>query len=586
LAPVPGCGGCGGGTDYSATIEQITTLIEQGMQESEVTGLSIALVDGQDVVWAQGFGYADKENDIKATAETVYEIGSISKTITATAVMNAQDNGLLDIDDSLTQCLPEFSILPPLGFDSQADKPITIRTMMTHHSGIPGDLQNGSFTLEPRTDYNAWLLNYLRSEYACYPPNFVYAYSNTAVSLLAQVIAEVSGQSWEEYTDSLFETMGMHNTSYFLNKPSMKENLARGHLRDVLLEDCYDNMWAAGAVRSNVLDMAKYIKMINGNGQGEEGQVLRPETLEEMLTPQNEDIPLDFDFRQGLAWCLSDLGFDYAGRTCQHTGATIGFTSHVEIALDHQLGVVVLSNSNPEIAIHVVIDVAREALKLALKDKAGIEPVEPSGPTYSPYTTRPQEELEALAGVYVTEAGYDLISVVPGGLEWWMSYTGETQILLPLENGRFAPPESQEFQIEFSNISERDVMVWHGHGEMLYGLAAVTLWGDRYEPVPTPAVWSDRLGKYNITNLYPDDCTRFIPEEIGCVSLSIELTERDGMLVLEYTLQGKSPLLVLEPLNDTVALIHGVCKNRGGAVQIVTLDGQEQIQLWGSLYKR
>ena len=129
-------------------------------------------------------------------------------------------------------------------------------------------------------------------------------------------------------------------------------------------------------------------------------------------------------------------------------------------------------------------------------------------------------------------------------------------------------------------------MVWHGHGEMLYGLAAVTLWGDRYEPVPTPAVWSDRLGKYNITNLYPDDCTRFIPEEIGCVSLSIELTERDGMLVLDYTLQGKSPLLVLEPINDTVALIHGVCKNRGGVVQIVTLEGQEQIQLWGSHYEK
>ena len=102
LLTVPGTVGCGGGTDYSATIEQITTLIEQRLQEDEVTGLSIALVDGQDVVWAQGFGYADWENGIEATAETIYEIGSISKTMAGTAIMQLAEEGLVDIDQPLT----------------------------------------------------------------------------------------------------------------------------------------------------------------------------------------------------------------------------------------------------------------------------------------------------------------------------------------------------------------------------------------------------------------------------------------------------------------------------------------------------
>ncbi|GAI00234.1 unnamed protein product [marine sediment metagenome] len=158
-------GGCKKAAGYSTTIEQITALIEQRMQENQVTGLSIALVDGQDVVWAQGFGYADQENDVKATTETIYEIGSISKTITATAIMRLQEQGLINIDYSLIEYLPEFSILPPLGFDPQPDNPITIRTMLTHHSGLPGDLFNGGFTLKPRTDYNAWVLEYLREEY-------------------------------------------------------------------------------------------------------------------------------------------------------------------------------------------------------------------------------------------------------------------------------------------------------------------------------------------------------------------------------------------------------------------------------------
>ena len=120
---------------------------------------------------------------------------------------------LLLPNQPLTKYLPEFSILPPLGFDPQPDNPITIRTMLTHHSGMPGDLQNGGFTLNPRTDYTAWLLDYFDTDYACFPPDFVFAYSNSAYCLLADVVAAASGESFEAYSDRMFETMGMRNTS-------------------------------------------------------------------------------------------------------------------------------------------------------------------------------------------------------------------------------------------------------------------------------------------------------------------------------------------------------------------------------------
>jgi CubicO group peptidase (beta-lactamase class C family) len=579
LLTVPGCDD-GSESRYPQTVEKITALIEQEMEKNEVTGLSIALVDGQDVVWARGFGYADKENGIRATAGTIYEIGSVSKTITATAVMHAQDKGLLDIDHPLTEYVTEFSILPPLGYNPQPDNPITVRTMLTHHSGIPGNLLNGAFTIEPRTDYTAWLLDYFHSDYACFRPNFVHAYSNSAYSLLADVVAAASGKSFEEYTDQLFEAMGMHYSSYFLHKPFLKENRARGYLNGEPLEHFYNAKWGAGSVYSNVLDMATYIKMILSNGQGGGGQVLRPETLNEMLTPQDLGIPLDAVtwYRAGLGWGLSDPELEYAGRVCGHDGATIGFSSHLEILLDHELGVVVSSNSDQKNAMGVIVEVGRETLKLALKEKAGIEPVEPSGPTYSPYTTRPQKELEALAGVYVTEGGYDIINAVQGALEWLTSEEGETQRLLPLENGRFALPDSQEFQMEFTRISGRDVMVLHS--------AYTHLRGNRYEPVPTPAIWQTRIGQYDITNLYPDDSSRFVPDEISTVSHTINLEERDGMLVLGFTVQATPILLVIEPFSDTVALIRGLGDDKGGAVQVVMVDGQEEIQLWGSLYKK
>jgi hypothetical protein len=234
----------------------------------------------------------------------------------------------------------------------------------------------------------------------------------------------------------------------------------------------------------------------------------------------------------------------------------------------------------------VIRDVASQALKLALKEKAGTEPVEPVPPPYSPYTTRPQEELEAMAGVYVTSGGYDLVKALTGRLEW-ASGAEPAKELLPLENGRFALADSQEFQVEFSQISGRDVMVRHDDGTQVKGLSGkIQLVGEKYQPVPLSAAWRDRLGQYEITNLDPEDSSRFVPEELRIVILSIELEERDGMLVIRCTMQGTPFLLVIEPLTDTLGLVRGLGRNRGGAMQIVMVDGQEHIQLWGSLYKK
>jgi len=102
--------GCTDGGDdppapYANTVAQMTASIESAMAQTNVTGLSIALVDGQNVVWSRGFGYADKEANIPATADTIYEIGSLSKTFAATAVMRLVEEGRMDIDLPLSTYL-------------------------------------------------------------------------------------------------------------------------------------------------------------------------------------------------------------------------------------------------------------------------------------------------------------------------------------------------------------------------------------------------------------------------------------------------------------------------------------------------
>jgi CubicO group peptidase (beta-lactamase class C family) len=119
--------------DYSDLKEYMTWFIQKEMKDNDIVGLSIALVDDQKILWQQGFGYADRENKIDATPETLYRAGSISKVFNGMAAMKLVEAGKMDIDRPLSTYLPEFKIKSRFGNTDG----ITPRTIMTHHSGLP-----------------------------------------------------------------------------------------------------------------------------------------------------------------------------------------------------------------------------------------------------------------------------------------------------------------------------------------------------------------------------------------------------------------------------------------------------------------
>lgn len=124
--------------DYEAVKKYLTEFIQKKMDKKQVPGVSIALVDDQTVVWAQGFGFADKANKIPATAETIYRIGSISKPVTASGIMKLVEDKQLDLDKPITDYIPDFSIHSRF----ENSKPITTRSLLAHHSGLPSDYLN------------------------------------------------------------------------------------------------------------------------------------------------------------------------------------------------------------------------------------------------------------------------------------------------------------------------------------------------------------------------------------------------------------------------------------------------------------
>jgi CubicO group peptidase (beta-lactamase class C family) len=125
--------------DYSIVESYASSLIEQEMKKNKITGLSIAVVDDQRIVWSEGFGYANKAGDLKASADTVYNVGSVSKLLTVTAVMQLAEQGKIDIDAPIQTYLPEFRIKTRF----PDTDPVTIRGMLTHHSGMPSDYFKG-----------------------------------------------------------------------------------------------------------------------------------------------------------------------------------------------------------------------------------------------------------------------------------------------------------------------------------------------------------------------------------------------------------------------------------------------------------
>lgn len=208
--------------DYTYTRQYLEWLIPRSMKKHQVTGLSIVLIDDHDTVFARGFGFADKERKTAATPNTRYRAGSISKLLTATAIMRLAEQGKVNLDERLQAYLPNFSIKSRY----EASPPITLRNMMTHHSGLPGGYLKGMWSRDP-ADFNQ-LAEVLHDGYTAFPPDQVFAYSNLAYSMLGRVIENVSGQPYSEYLrDTLLEPLDMPQ-AYFSTSLEDDAKAAKG----------------------------------------------------------------------------------------------------------------------------------------------------------------------------------------------------------------------------------------------------------------------------------------------------------------------------------------------------------------------
>ena len=535
--------------DYTYTKEYMTWMIKHEMDDADVTGLSIALVDDQQVVWAQGFGYADKQADIKATADTVYHLGSIAKVFTATAAMQLADQGKLDIDQPLQKYLPEFSIKSRFGSTAN----ITPRNIMTHHSGLPCNWVRGMSERHPApfTD----VVTAVKNEYVAFPPDYVFSYSNLGVTLLGAAIGKVSGQPYASYMDAhLLRPLGMVHSEFAPHIPGKSYNKGR-EIEAIPLRDL-----PSGGLNSSANDMSNFMRMVFADGEYEGKRIIQPETLHEMFKVQNSKVPLDFDFKMGLGWMLSGLDVPGAGTVASHGGTTLNYHTAMVVLPEHKLGVVVLSNSVTAQAI--VGKIATKTLQLALEAKRGItQPAKVAVEVRGVPLT--ETALHAYEGYFDTLIGLVKVSGKSGDLV--AEIMGQSLELMPRENGQFGVRFKlfgfipikidmlEELNLSLHHIDGHDVLALKSNGHSM-------LIGEKLTPVFIPQRLLDYVGDYEIINKHD-----------GPMPESVRIQYEDGFLIGAITFAEKPGFVyrvALKPVDDDELVLEGLGPGKGETIHL------------------
>ena len=371
-------------TDYGRVVATLSREIPQQMKAAHVVGLSIALVDGDRTVWARGFGWADRTGRMPVTADTLFHIGSATKTMTAAAVMQLVEQGRVDLDAPLSRYVPEFSLLPRF-----PGSVITVRSVLDMHSGIPTDIPNGLFTVgRPFPGYRDLLLEVLAREFPERPVNTAWAYSNSGFVLLQNLVENVTGQDFGAYLrEHLFAPMGMAST-IFGDASVPEAAMARGYeavtgtdgaVRALERPRVYVNAGAAGSVVSTATDMAAYLKTIIARGAAPGGRILTDSTVKEMITPQTR-APLDIaPFRQGLGWWVGDAPNAWMGKAAYWNGDAANFHTFLRWLPELGLGVFLSVNTTTPVSVRGQLGV--RALGLMVTAKTGRTAPSPPRPS-------------------------------------------------------------------------------------------------------------------------------------------------------------------------------------------------------------
>jgi CubicO group peptidase (beta-lactamase class C family) len=354
--------------DLAARVEEI-------LNRHATIGLAVGVVRNGDLEFFHGHGVADITSNTPITGDTVFRIASITKTVTAIAVMQLCEQGRLDLDAPAGDYLRAYRLLPA----KASFRPATVRDLLTHTAGVPqmphpaGALRTllaGSALTEGGESYDLrqplpTLAEYYRGGLRlAAEPGTRFTYGDHGFATLGQIVEDVSGKPLDRYFRAhIFEP---------LRSEQVKARLATGYkLRSHGAVPVTDRQWVtsgASSIYSTPNDMARYVAALAGGGANSRGRVLGPATLATMFQPHYQTDPRVPGI--GLAFMRSHLGAHLA---VEHQGILPGFNSQIWVAPDDGVGVMAFTNGasgaliwlTPEIAglLRQLLDVPDDIIR-------------------------------------------------------------------------------------------------------------------------------------------------------------------------------------------------------------------------------
>ena len=438
---------------------------------------AVALIvrDGRTLL-RKGYGVADLEQGIALQPEAVFEVGSVTKQLTAAAILMLQERGKLSVDDDVTKHLPEY---PTHG------QKITLEHLLAHTSGIPSYTGTAEWLARVRDDLSLpQVIDLFKDRPLEFAPGAQWAYNNSGYILLGAVIEKVSGKPYPDFIEQeILAPLGMTRSSYgSFSKviPGRVQGYERGqegyrNARPISMSTFH----AAGALLATADDLARWEEALFA------GKLLSEASLAGMLTPVRVSSGLSTKY--GYGWGV----WEYSGvRIAEHAGDIFGFLSQVLVVPSERLTVIILSNNpgqgpGPDL---LSLRIAAKALGRALEDRRPV--------ALDPRT------LDSYVGVYRFDESLTR-TITRGGDQLFAQRTGGAkQPVFPLSADDFYYEET-DTRIRFQRDASGAIagLAVHPH----FGLDAVGRKTD--EPLPPaerveirvdPALYDAYAGVYEL----------------------------------------------------------------------------------------
>jgi CubicO group peptidase (beta-lactamase class C family) len=346
----------------------LSTGVARLLNRWPTVGLAVGVVRDGSLAWFHGHGLADVDSRTPVDEDTVFRIDSITKTITAIAVLQLWERGLVDLDAPADDYLRAYRLIPA----KASFRPATVRHLLTHTAGVRA-VRTAADLLRPTLGWGVRVGHRMPSLAEYYreglhvdvEPGTKWAYSNHGFATLGQLVEDVSGLPLDRYLrEGVFDPLGMDHSDLVRSK-RVQTRLATGYVvRSRGLRPVTDREMVTaggGSVYSTTGDMARYVAALLGRGANQHGSVLEPGTLARMFEPHYQPDPRIPGM--GLGFFLDRVG---RHRTVGHDGIWTGFHSAMVVAPDDGIGVLAFANTGGFGPVAVTAPVANTVLRLLL----------------------------------------------------------------------------------------------------------------------------------------------------------------------------------------------------------------------------